>query len=125
MNGKPGVDDDGNGIVDDIHGYNAITGGSDLTDDVGHGTHVSGTIGAVGNNGLGVAGVNWNVRIMSCKFLAAAGGGTAADAIACLHYVEQMKRRGVNIVASTTAGEGEGIPGHSTMPSPPNRTSSS
>ena len=108
LNGRPGVDDDGNGIVDDIHGYNAITGGSDLTDDVGHGTHVSGTIGAVGNNGVGVAGVNWNVRIMACKFLSATGGGTAAGAIDCLHYVAQMKRRGVNIVATNNSWGGGG-----------------
>lgn len=108
LNGKPGVDDDGNGIIDDIHGYNAISGSGNLTDDVGHGTHVAGTIGATGNNGVGVAGVNWNVRIMACKFLAAAGGGTAADAIDCLHYVEQMKRRGVNIVASNNSWGGGG-----------------
>lgn len=108
LNGRPGVDDDGNGIVDDIHGYNAITGGGDLTDEVGHGTHVAGTIGAAGNNGLGVAGVNWNVRIMTCKFLAASGGGTAAEAIDCLHYVAQMKRRGVNIVASNNSWGGGG-----------------
>jgi len=108
LNGKPGVDDDNNGIVDDIHGYNAISGGGDLTDDVGHGTHVAGTIGAAGNNSVGVAGVNWNVRIMSCKFLAAVGGGTAADAIDCLHYIEQMKRRGVNIVASNNSWGGGG-----------------
>ncbi|HXE97370.1 MAG TPA: S8 family peptidase [Dongiaceae bacterium] len=108
LNGKPGVDDDGNGIIDDIHGYNAITGSSDLTDDVGHGTHVAGTIGAAGNNGVGVAGVNWNVRIMACKFLGATGGGTDADAIACLHYVAQMKRSGVNIVATNNSWGGGG-----------------
>lgn len=106
LNGRPGVDDDGNGIIDDVHGYNAITGSSDLTDDVGHGTHVAGTIGAVGNNGIGVAGVNWNVRIMACKFLDATGGGSAASAIDCLHYVAQMKRRGVNIVATNNSWGG-------------------
>ena len=108
LNGRPGVDDDGNGIIDDINGYNAITGTNDLSDDVGHGTHVAGTIGAAGNNSVGVTGVNWNVRIMACKFLAAAGGGTSADAIDCLHYVAQMKRRGVNIVATNNSWGGGG-----------------
>jgi len=107
LNGKPGVDDDNNGIIDDINGYNAITGTNDLTDDVGHGTHVAGTIGAAGNNGVGVAGVNWNVRIMACKFIGPTGG-TSADAIDCLHYVAQMKRRGVNIVATSNSWGGGG-----------------
>jgi len=106
LNGSKGVDDDGNGYVDDLYGYNAITGGGDLTDNVGHGTHVAGTIGATGNNGVGVAGVNWNVRIMACKFLDATGGGSTAEAIACLHYVADMKRRGVNIVATNNSWGG-------------------
>lgn len=105
LNGRPGVDDDGNGIIDDIYGYNAITGSADLTDDVGHGTHVAGTIGAVGNNGIGVAGVNWNVRIMACKFIGPTGGNEA-DAISCLHYVADQKRRGVNIVATSNSWGG-------------------
>jgi subtilisin family serine protease len=54
-----GIDDDGNGVVDDVHGFNAINGSGNPNDDHDHGTHVSGTIGAVGNNGIGVAGVNW------------------------------------------------------------------
>lgn len=108
LNGQAGVDDDGNGVVDDIHGINAITGNGDLIDDVGHGTHVAGTIGAVGNNGVGVAGVNWNVRIMACRFLGATGGGTTADAIECLQYVAEMKRRGVNIVATNNSWGGPG-----------------
>jgi thermitase len=106
LNGQKGVDDDGNGYVDDLHGYNAIAGNGDLTDTVGHGTHVAGTIGAVGNNGVGVAGVNWNVRIMACKFLDATGGGTTAQAIDCLHYVQTMKGRGVNIVATSNSWGG-------------------
>jgi broad specificity phosphatase PhoE len=106
LNGRKGVDDDGDGSVDDLYGYNAITGGGDLTDNVGHGTHVAGTIGAAGNNGVGVAGVNWNVRIMACKFLDATGGGSTAEAIACLHYVADMKRRGVNIVATNNSWGG-------------------
>jgi subtilisin family serine protease len=72
-------------------------------DDNNHGTHVAGIIGAVGNNGLGVVGVNWNVKIMACKFLGADGYGTIADAIACLEYVATMKDHGVNIVATNNS----------------------
>jgi thermitase len=107
LDGKTGVDDDGNGVVDDLHGFNAITGGGDPFDDVGHGTHVAGTIGAVGDNGVGVAGVNWSVRIMACKFLDASGEGFVADAIDCLHYVGEMKRRGVNVVATNNSWGGD------------------
>ena len=56
-----GIDDDLNGYVDDVYGINAITGSGNPMDDHGHGTHTAGTIGAVGNNGQGVVGVNWNV----------------------------------------------------------------
>ncbi len=63
------------------HGFNAITGSFDPMDDHSHGTHVAGTIGAVGNNGLGVVGVNWTTRIMALKFLSASGSGTTAGAI--------------------------------------------
>lgn len=70
QNGAPGVDDDGNGYIDDIYGYDFGDFDGDPMDDsfaAGHGTHVSGTIGAVGNNGLGVAGVCWDVSIMALK----------------------------------------------------------
>ena len=70
-----GIDDDHNGYIDDVHGWNFITNTSDPLDDNGHGTHVSGTIGAVGNNGIGVTGVNWQVKIMALKFLDASGSG--------------------------------------------------
>ena len=72
-------------------------------DDNDHGTHVAGTIGAVGNNGIGVVGVNWNVRLMPCKMFNADGIGTIAAAIACLDYVAMMKDRGVNIVATNNS----------------------
>ena len=81
-----GQDDDGNGYVDDIHGYDFVNLDGDPMDDNSHGTHVAGTIGAVGNNGVGVAGVNWNVQIMALKFLDAFGGGFTEDAISALNY---------------------------------------
>jgi VCBS repeat-containing protein len=80
------IDDDGNGYVDDVHGYDWVNFDGDPMDDNGHGTHVAGTIGAVGNNGVGVAGVNWNVQIMALKFLDFFGGGYTQDAILALNY---------------------------------------
>lgn len=91
--GKSGVDDDGNGFVDDIYGYDFANKDSDPMDDHGHGTHVSGTIGGSGNNGKDVAGVNWNVKIMAIKFLKGDGGGTLADAIKAIDYATTMGAR--------------------------------
>ena len=62
-----GVDDDANGYIDDIYGIDATNDDTDPMDDMGHGTHCAGTIGAVGNNEIGVVGVNWNVKIMALK----------------------------------------------------------
>src|SRR5256712_11560021 len=90
------------------HGYNVLLKSCDPMDDNNHGTHVSGTIGAVGNNSVGVVGVNWNTRIMGLKFLGASGSGTTSDAIDCLNYVAIMKDRGVNIVASNNSWGGGG-----------------
>ena len=73
------------------HGFNAILKTCDPMDDNGHGTHVSGTIGAVGNNNLGVIGVNWTTQIMGSKFLSAAGSGTTADAINAIEFAVQAK----------------------------------
>ena len=70
-----GVDDDLNGRVDDCYGIDTANGDSDPMDDNKHGTHVAGTIGAVGNNAVGVVGVNWDVQLMACKFLGASGSG--------------------------------------------------
>ena len=75
------LDDEGNGFVDDCHGIDKVNDDSDPMDDNDHGTHVAGTIGAVGNNSIGVVGVNWTVRLMACKFLGAGGSGSTADAI--------------------------------------------
>jgi len=98
-----GLDNDGDGYVNDCHGINAITHTGDPMDDFFHGTHVAGTIGAVGNNALGLTGINWNVSILACKFLDSSGNGTDADAITCLDYVALKKDSGVNIVASNNS----------------------
>lgn len=98
-----GIDDDGNGYVDDIYGIDTYNNDSDPKDDHFHGTHVAGIIGAVGNNGKGVAGVNWRVKIMALKFLSSEGEGTVDDAIECFEYVAMMKDRGVNIVATNNS----------------------
>ncbi|GEM_PF-3380171 len=81
-----GVDDDGNGYIDDVYGYDFANNDSNPMDDYEHGTHVAGILGAVGNNGLGVTGVNWNVRIMALKFLRADGYGDTSDAVKCIEY---------------------------------------
>ncbi len=98
-----GIDDDGNGYVDDIYGIDVVNKDSNPFDDMGHGTHCAGTIGAVGNNSIGVAGVNWSVKIMACKFLNAGGSGTMGGAINCLEYIRAMKARGVNIIATSNS----------------------
>ncbi|MBA2378640.1 MAG: S8 family serine peptidase [Blastocatellia bacterium] len=93
-----GIDDDGNGFIDDYNGWDFRHNVFDPTDQHGHGTHVSGTIGAVGNNGIGVVGVNWNVRLMPIKIYNAGGSDTTSSMlIAAYEYVRMMKLRGVNI----------------------------
>ena len=70
-----GVDDDGNGYIDDWRGWDFVNDDNNPFDDNGHGTRTAGTIGASGNNGLGISGVNWNVSLMALKFLCASGTG--------------------------------------------------
>ena len=85
------------GAVDDVNGFNAIDNASDPMDENGHGTHCAGIIGAEGENNLGIAGVNWNVRIMPLKFMNAGGFGTTKDAIEAINYVIDRKKAGVNV----------------------------
>jgi len=80
------IDDDGNGYVDDVHGYDFVNNDGDPMDDHYHGTHVAGTIGAVGNNGVGVTGVAWTAQIMAVKFLDANGSGYYSDAVSAINY---------------------------------------
>ena len=113
VNGK---DDDGNGFVDDVRGWDFAGGnnsvydgkvGDNVTDD--HGTHVAGTIGAGGGDGVGLVGVNWQVTIMPVKFLGAKGG-TTANSIKAIDYVTNMKKRHpeLNIVATNNSWGGGG-----------------
>lgn len=108
-----GIDDDGNGYVDDIHGWDFGEQDSDPIDDDpngGHGTPVAGVIGAVGNNGVGVAGVAWNVKLMALKVINKGdGGGLSLSAIIGAHdYATMMIGRGTNIVASNNSYGGFG-----------------
>jgi subtilisin family serine protease len=91
-----GIDDDGDGYIDDVNGINAILGLGAPIDDHGHGTHVSGTIGAVGNNGVGVVGVAWHVQIMALKFLDALANGDVSDAIECIEYARVKRANIIN-----------------------------
>lgn len=91
-----GVDDDANGFVDDVRGWDFVNNDNDPFDDAGHGTHVAGTIGAVGNNSIGVVGVSWTVTIVPIKFLDASGAGTTADATAAVDYATSLGARITN-----------------------------
>lgn len=84
------VDDDGNGYIDDYYGWDWVNNDGDPMDDHGHGTHVAGTIAAVGNNVTGVVGVNWTSKIMALKFLSASGSGSLSNGIAALRYAADM-----------------------------------
>lgn len=101
--GEAGVDDDNNGVIDDIHGFNAITGNGNATDDQGHGSHCAGTIGAKGNDGKGIVGVAWDVKIMAVKFLDANGSGTLENALKAIDYATKM---GAKVMSNSWGGGG-------------------
>ena len=97
------IDNDGNGFVDDWHGWDFINNDNDPYDDNGHGTHVAGTIGAVGDNEQGVAGVNWNVKLIPLKFIGANGSGDASDAVRAVLYANAM---GAEVTNNSWGGDG-------------------
>jgi subtilisin family serine protease len=104
-----GIDNDGNGYIDDVHGINAITNSGNPNDDHSHGTHVAGIIGAHGNNGTGIAGVNWRVNIVGAKFLDASGSGSTSNAIKCIQYATNLKRqKQLRVVATNNSWGGGG-----------------
>ncbi len=85
------------GAIDDSYGFNADANSGDPMDTNGHGTHCAGIIGASGNNGVGIAGINWNVKIMPLKFLGSGGFGSTKNAIEAINYAVERKKAGVNI----------------------------
>jgi autotransporter-associated beta strand protein len=93
-----GIDDDGNGFVDDVYGWDFRNRNGSVFDseDNDHGTQVAGIIAARGDNGLGMVGASWNTRIMPLKFIGS-GGGSTADAISAINYATMMRQRGVNL----------------------------
>lgn len=104
-----GLDNDGNGFIDDVHGYDFVNNDGTPLDDNGHGTHVSGTIGAAGNNGAGVTGVSWDVSLMGLKFLNSAGSGTLDNAVRAVNYATLMKTTyGVNVRLTNNSWGGSG-----------------
>jgi subtilisin family serine protease len=96
-----GIDDDHNGYIDDVRGWNFVNSSNNPIDDQEHGTHVSGTIGAVGNNAIGVAGVNWQVKIMPLKAFNEYGEGNTSDAILAIEYANA---NGASIISNSWGG---------------------
>ncbi len=108
--GIPGKDDDGNGYIDDVYGYDFVSSGrtsfkgfpgdSEAFDDSGHGTHCAGSIGAQPNNAIGIAGLNWKVKIMCVRFLSDMGG-TSVDAFRAVRYARE---NGAHIMSNSWGG---------------------
>ncbi|MGZ3774968.1 MAG: S8 family peptidase [Pseudobdellovibrionaceae bacterium] len=103
QNGKQGVDDDNNGFVDDVYGYDFVNHRPNAMDDFGHGSHCAGIIGASGNNSAGVAGINWTIRLMPVKFLNNQGNGTLENAVNAMNYAF---RNGAQIINASWGAKG-------------------
>ncbi|MGI9094917.1 MAG: S8 family peptidase, partial [Thermoleophilaceae bacterium] len=98
-----GIDDDANGLVDDFRGWDWVADDNLPADENGHGTHVSGTVTASGNNATGVTGVSWNSRVMPLRVLDAAGSGTVADLVSAYRYAGA---KGAPILNASLGGSG-------------------
>ena len=102
LNGVEGYDDDGNGYIDDIRGWDFFHDDNTPLDDNMHGTHVAGIAGAVGNNGIGIAGAAWNVKLMPIKVLQASGSGNVVDIADGITYASN---NGATIINMSFAGD--------------------
>ena len=91
------ADEDGTGYTDDLIGWDFVNNDNDPYDDNGHGTHVGGTIGGIGGNGVGVAGVNWNIQMVALKFLSASGSGASSGAINAVNYFTDAATRATGV----------------------------
>ena len=98
-----GIDDDGDGYVDNVHGIDVINNDGDPMDDHGHGTHCAGTIGASANDGYAHVGVAWQVRLMGCKFLSAQGSGYTSGAVTCIDFAVS---KGAKVLSNSWGGGG-------------------
>lgn len=98
-----GIDDDRNGYIDDVRGWNFVSNNNNPMDDHSHGTHCAGTAAAVGNNGVGVAGVSWTAKIMPLKFLDSSGSGSTSAAVSAILYANRM---GAHVLSNSWGGGG-------------------
>jgi subtilisin family serine protease len=98
-----GIDDDGNGYIDDYRGWDFVNNDNDPMDDHSHGTHCAGVIGARGDDGIGVVGVNWNVSMVGLKFLSGSGSGTLEDAVKAIEYGTSL---GLSLTSNSWGGGG-------------------
>ncbi|MGA1843787.1 MAG: choice-of-anchor D domain-containing protein, partial [bacterium] len=96
-----GIDDDGNGYVDDVYGWDFCNDDNDPWDDHGHGTHCAGTIAATGNNGIGVVGVSWKAGLVALKCLDWSGSGWTSDAVDAVAYANAM---GIPVTSNSWGG---------------------
>src|SRR5690606_11939291 len=93
-----------NGYINDVNGWDFVNNDSSPVDDNGHGTHVAGIAGAVGNNGLGISGVMWNTRLLPLKVIGASGYGYESDAIEAVLYAQQA---GAQVISISWGSYGE------------------